>query len=223
MNKIAIGLFYILIVSSCRTHIYREKETETKIQPFDYVSNIKFGDLELSFGDMYIESEEFIGTMVIDTTRNRSELNLTMSDYLEGNDSIYNYFRLTLSMDTASHRPVLGPHKLDSCDRIRYSVFGVKGLPYFPLNAVVNLTMYDSVNPYIYLISGDFDFYVAKVKYIVKQNAKDFKNARLEYYDSVLVKGKFDSIYYNFYYDTLYTDQANEINGDTVKYNNIKR
>ncbi|MEJ2505802.1 MAG: hypothetical protein P8Y81_06020 [Ignavibacteriaceae bacterium] len=226
MKRNIAYLILLLATGSCKTptytystHLstvtYRRTTTSANLNSLD---TIKYGNMVLDFGTEHIESDKFIGYLTVDTAANQSELTLSMNDFLKGNDSTYNIFMLHLYMDTATHRPDLGIHKLYSTDKLRYHVNGSKGTPYFPLNASVRLTRYDSINLHAYKLSGDFNFFAAKTKFFLKKGDTDFRNARMEYYDSVLVSGKFDSIYFNFYYESINEKDVYQSQYDTIPF-----
>ncbi|MBN2612402.1 MAG: hypothetical protein JXB00_12660 [Bacteroidales bacterium] len=207
MKKILLLLAFNLVLFSCKT--YREVPS----MPIDI---IQYGKLELHFGQDYFLTKDFFGVLDIDTAQNKSRLVLTMTEEPDKVNSIYNIFKLELNLDKATYKPDLGIYYLDSLNKIRYEIFGKKGQPYYPLDATVNLTAYDSINPYAYKLSGDFDFKAAKKRFYRLKINSNIVESRDEYYDTVPVSGRFDSIYFNFYYRQLTDIHEFETVYDTI-------
>lgn len=214
MNKSICCFLIVVFIFSCRPLRY--------VDP--YAFNPKgYGKIVMDFGSEHIKTDMIFGSLNLDTVLNKSELVLSMTDFLENNDTLYNIFKLNLYFDTATYQVSLGTYKLNPNDKIRYHVSGSKGVPYYPLDAQVNLTYYDSINPYSFRVSGNFKFTAAKAKYFLKKGDKDFNNARMEYFDSVLVIGRFDTVYYNFFYNSLSVTNGLQSKLDTLRYDDWNR
>jgi hypothetical protein len=210
-------ILLILILYSCKTSDIAETKTEieTRTKPIPKKTT-KYGGIVLEFGSDHIESNEFSGYLTVDTVADKSRLTLSMHDFLEGNDTLYNIFELKVNLNHANHKPELTTYKLNERDKIRYHVNGSKGTPYFPVNAEIKLTHYDSIDPHTYKLSGKFNFYAAKKKYIIKKGETDFSKARMEFFDSVLVNGKFDTIYFNYFYNEILEQDEYSQYADTI-------
>jgi len=177
------------------------------------------GRLYLHFGRDYLETDYFSGLLYLDTVLQKSRMELTMHDRTDEGAGAYNFFSFKLKMQGVNNMPMLGTYRLDSTEKIRYYNFdGSRGWPYYPVNASVRLTACDSLNAHEFRLSGEFNFLAARTRYFIPKGEKDYSKARMQYFDTVRVKGRFESIYYNFIYRSLDFESDENISYDTIFY-----